>query len=94
MQREVLREGLAPFGRRDRRRNARTRDQTEFGEVLEAAEGLPLEDQESLAEILHRRVVERRRPELAREVREARQAYEEGGCHPVTPDDLLSEILA
>jgi len=35
-----------------------------FGEVLEAAEGLPLEDQENLAEILHRRVVERRREEL------------------------------
>jgi hypothetical protein len=64
------------------------------GEVLEAAEGLPLEDQENLAEILHRRVVERRREELVREVREARQEYEEGGCHAVTPDDLLSEILA
>jgi hypothetical protein len=42
-----------------------------FGEVLEAAEGLPLEDQESLAEIPHRRVEERRREELVREVREA-----------------------
>ena len=42
-----------------------------FGEVLEAAEGLPLEDQENLAEILHRRVVERRREELVREVRGA-----------------------
>ena len=65
-----------------------------FGEVLEAAEGLPLEDQESLAEILHRRVLERRREELVWEVREARQEYEEGGCHPVTPADLLLEILA
>jgi hypothetical protein len=65
-----------------------------FGEVLEAAEGLPLEDQENLAEILHRRVVERRREELVREVSEARQEYEDGVCHPVTPDDLLSEILA
>jgi hypothetical protein len=49
-----------------------------FAEVLEAADGLPLEDQESLAEILHRRVVERRREEVVREVRLARQEYQEG----------------
>ena len=37
-----------------------------FAEVLEAADELSLDDQESLAEILHRRVIERRRGELAR----------------------------
>lgn len=44
-----------------------------FAKVLEAADELSLDDQESLAEILHRRVVERRREELAREALEARQ---------------------
>ncbi len=65
-----------------------------FAEVLEAADGLPLDDQESLAEILHRRVVERRRQELAREAAEARQEYEQGGCNRPTVDDIMSEILA
>jgi len=65
-----------------------------FAEVLEAADELPLEDQESLAEILHRRIIERRRGELAREALDARQEYEQGGCQPVTVDDLMAEILA
>ena len=65
-----------------------------FAEVLEAADGLPLDDQESLAEILHRRVIERRRAGLAREVREARQEYEQGRCRPATTDELMGEILA
>lgn len=65
-----------------------------FAEVLEAADELPLEDQESLAEILHRRVVEHRRVELAGEALEARQEYERGDCRPATVDDLMSEILA
>ena len=50
-----------------------------FAELLEAADELPLDDQESLAEILHRRVIERRREELAREALEARQEYEQRG---------------
>jgi len=65
-----------------------------FAEVLEAADELPLDDQESLAEILHRRVIERRRGELAREALQARQEFEQGNCRPVTADDLISEILS
>ena len=65
-----------------------------FAEVLEAADELPLDDQESLAEILHRRVIERRRGELAREALQARQEFEQGNCRPVTADDLMSEILS
>jgi len=65
-----------------------------FAEVLEAADELPLDDQESLAEILHRRVIERRRGELAREALQARQEFEQGNCRPVTAGDLMSEILS
>ncbi len=65
-----------------------------FAEVLEAADELPLADQESLVEILHRRIIERRREELVREALEARQEYEEGGCRPVAADELMAEILA
>jgi len=67
---------------------------TSFADMLEAADELPLEDQESLAEILHRRVIERRREELAREVLQAQQEYQQGGCRPATTDELMAEILA
>ena len=65
-----------------------------FAEVLDAADGLPLDDQESLAQIPHRRVVERRRAELAREVSEAQQEFEQGQCWPIKADELMAEILA
>ncbi|MBN1138251.1 MAG: hypothetical protein JXM73_16805 [Anaerolineae bacterium] len=65
-----------------------------FAEVLEAADELPLDDQESLDEILHQRVIERRRGELACEALEAQQEYEQVGCRPIQVDDLMSEILA
>ena len=39
-----------------------------FGEVLEGIEALSLEDQDILRDILHRRIVERRREELVRDV--------------------------
>jgi hypothetical protein len=65
-----------------------------FAEVLEAADELPLDDQENLAEILHRRVIERCRGELAREALQARQEFEQRKCRPVTVDDLMFEILS
>ena len=63
-----------------------------FGEVLEGIETLSLEDQEILREILHRRIVERRREELAQDVQQARQEFQAGQCRPVTPEELLDEI--
>ena len=63
-----------------------------FGEVLEGIETLSLEDQEILREILHRRIVERRREELAQDVQQARQEFQAGQCRPVTPEELLNEI--
>ena len=63
-----------------------------FGDVLEGIETLSLEDQEILREILHRRIVERRREELAQDVQQARQEFQAGQCRPVTPEELLNEI--
>jgi hypothetical protein len=39
-----------------------------FGKVLEAADKLPFEDQEELLEVPHRRMIERRREELAKDI--------------------------
>ena len=65
-----------------------------FGDVLECADRLSLEEQESLVEILHRRLIERRRDELAQDIREAEQEFRNGGCRPVAPEELMGEILS
>jgi hypothetical protein len=67
--------------------------QMAFGEVLEAVDGLSAEEQETLVDILSRRVAERGRKQLAIEVGEARQEFAAGGCRPTTPDALMSELL-
>jgi hypothetical protein len=65
-----------------------------FGEVLEAVDRLPLGEQETLIEVVQRRVIERRREELAKEIQEAQGEFQAGRCHPVTPDELMAEILS
>lgn len=63
-----------------------------FGEVLVGIETLSLEDQEILKEILHRRIIERRREELVRDVQQAQREFQAGQCEPVTPEELMREI--
>lgn len=65
-----------------------------FNEILESADKLSLDEQETLTEILHRRLIEHRRAELAKEIQEAQQEYQEGRCQPATPSDLMKEILS
>ena len=64
-----------------------------FGEVLEGIEALSLEDQEILKEILYRRLIERRREELVHDVQRAQQEFQAGACRPVTPEELMNEIM-
>ncbi len=65
-----------------------------FAEILEAADQLPVEDQESLIDILQNRLRDRRRADLVRDVREAQQEFAEGKCQAVTPEQLMKEILS
>jgi hypothetical protein len=67
--------------------------ETPFAEALEAADRLSLPDQESLVEILRRRILERRREELAGEIREAEEEYHAGACEPRSARELIDEIL-
>ena len=63
-----------------------------FGEILEAADDLTVEDQETLIDILKSRLRDRRRAELAKDIQEAGKEFEERTCRPVTPDELMREI--
>jgi predicted AAA+ superfamily ATPase len=65
-----------------------------FGDVLEAVDELPLEEQETLIEVVRRRIIERRREELAREIQDAQKEFQTGHCRPVTPGELMAEILS
>lgn len=69
-------------------------DTRSFGEVLDDAERLTQEEQEELLEILTRRIAERRRTGLARDVRSARAEWRKGECRSANPDEIMSEILS
>ena len=64
-----------------------------FNDILEAAAQLSLEDQATLVEVLNRRIQERRRDDLVREVQQARRELEAGLGKVMTADDLVKEIF-
>ena len=67
---------------------------TAFVELLDAADRLSLDEQETFVEILQRRMAEHRRAELAKEIQDAEQEYQSGRCRPVTPEELMGEVLS
>ena len=62
-----------------------------FDSLLEEIETLPSERQETLVEILHHRLQERRRQEIARHAKEAREVFYAGRWPRGTVDDLVRE---
>ena len=67
---------------------------TNFAQVLEAAGSLPIDAQEELVEILHKRTIAERRDELAKDIRKARVEYKRNKCKAVTSVEIMSEILS
>lgn len=65
-----------------------------FGEVLETVEKLSPEDQETLIEIVRRRIIEQRRAELVKDILDAQKEFKAGDARPVTPEELMREILS
>jgi hypothetical protein len=68
-------------------------DYLQFNDILEAVDHLPVEDQESLIDILSRRLHDIRRSEIVHDVESAQKEYAKGQCSPVSPDELMKEIL-
>jgi len=64
-----------------------------FGEVLEAADKLSRDEQEELVSVLHRRLAQAARLQMAADIQESRTEFAAGRCSPATPDDLMREIL-
>jgi hypothetical protein len=65
---------------------------TPFQTAIEVVEGLPPEDQETLIELIHHRLVEHRRDEIARHAAETLQAVREGRAQYGTFEDLEDDL--
>ena len=65
-----------------------------FAQVLDSADGSDAEEQESLVEVLQRRIAERRREALLEAVKSARREFGAGRCRPATPKQILKRIFA
>ena len=67
---------------------------TTFSAVLDAADGLSVEEQETLIDVLRHRVADANRQRLFADVQEARREFAEGKCQPTDVDALMQELLA
>lgn len=65
-----------------------------FNDVLEAADQLTLDEQESLVDILRRRLAEKRRNELLQEIQAARKEFQESQVQVATADEIFNELLS
>ncbi|HUS39594.1 MAG TPA: hypothetical protein VMX74_09090 [Pirellulales bacterium] len=65
---------------------------TNFSEIVDAADNLSVDEQESLIGILRRRIAERNRRRLMREVTDARAEHKSGQSRPGAGADIMDEI--
>ena len=63
-----------------------------FGQIVDAADSLPLERQEELAAILHRRIAEAKRHAFVEAVRQSEAELDQGLGISMTPDEFAAEI--
>jgi len=67
---------------------------TKFAQILDSADGLALEEQESLVDVLQHRLAEHRRAELIEAVKSARREFKAGQCRPATPAQIVKRLFA
>ena len=65
-----------------------------YGQVVDSIEALPDEQQQSLVELVQRRLAERRRAALVKSVGEARKEFKAGKVRPATPKEIMRKVLA
>jgi hypothetical protein len=62
-----------------------------FSEVVDAANGLSADEQEVLLELLAKRLAERRRAQLVRDVKEARNEFTQGASRTTSVSQIMDE---
>jgi len=65
---------------------------TSFSDVLDGADRLTTEEQETLVDILQHRLAEQRRNQIAADVQATRTEFQQGQCRPVTVGELMAEL--
>jgi hypothetical protein len=63
-----------------------------FDQAIETVESLSPEEQEMLVEIIHQRLIQQRRKELAKEIQTARESYQAGHVRHGNVSELMAEI--
>lgn len=64
-----------------------------FADLIEMIDRLPLDERESLVDVVRKRIADDERHRVAASIRSARREHSRGQCRPVTPDELMREIL-
>jgi hypothetical protein len=63
-----------------------------FQDALDIVESLPEEQQETLIDIIRRRLIEHRKDVLAEHIKEAREEYRRGEVRHGAVNDLMKEL--
>jgi len=69
-----------------------TTKQSQFQKALDVIETLPSDQQADLVEVLHRRLAEHRRDEIAASIREAKADYRAAKVKKGTVADLMRDL--
>ncbi len=64
-----------------------------FADVLDLADGLPLDEKQELIDVLRRRTAEQRRKQIVREVAASEREHQQGKSKVGTPSQIMREIL-
>ena len=65
-----------------------------YGQVLDSIDALSEDQQESLLDIVRKRLAERRRAALIKSVGEAQKEFKSGKLRPATSAEIMRKILA
>ncbi len=65
---------------------------TNLNELLESVYRLPLDDQLMIAEIIHKRVIEEKRKEIAESVKESKEEYLSKKTKRGSVEDFLNDL--
>lgn len=64
----------------------------QFHQILEMIDDLSLDEQDDLINIIRHRQIEKRREEIADNIKQARQDYQQGKGFRGTVDDIIAEL--
>jgi hypothetical protein len=63
-----------------------------FDDAIDLVESLPKDQQESLVEIVHHRIIEERRNKLAQSIKQAKKEFAAGAVKQGTVADLMNDL--